>query len=128
MVSHHFVGTGLVSQALAAAVGEPGALIDRVARLVRDAELEVMADRLVEFDQGGLTAVWVLAESHLVLHHWAREGFATLDLHVCDFRVSNAAKAAYLVESLTAFCFVEATATWQEMQLEDPISVAARSA
>lgn len=120
MASHHFVGKGLVSRELAEAAGESGSLIERVTALVRDAELEVVGHRLVEFDNGGLTAVWVLAESHLVLHHWAQEGYATIDLHVCDYRVSNAAKAASLLEKLDPFCFADDTATWRELHLEDP--------
>lgn len=128
MASHHFVGKGLVSRKLIEAVHAPGILIGRVTALVRDAELEVVGHRLVEFDNGGLTAVWVLAESHLVLHHWSREGYVTIDLHVCDYRVSNAVRAASLVESLTDFCFANASATWRELHLEDPVPAAARSA
>lgn len=120
MASHHFVGKGLVSRELAEAVRESGSLIGRVTALVRGAGLEVVGHRLVEFDNGGLTAVWVLAESHLVLHHWGHEGYATIDLHVCDYRVSNAVKAASLIESLTVFCFADATVTWRELHLEDP--------
>ncbi|MCP4201056.1 MAG: hypothetical protein GY769_03895 [bacterium] len=128
MTSHHFVGKGPVSRGFIEAVGDSSGLIGAVAALVRRAELEVVGHRLVEFENGGLTAVWVLAESHLVLHHWAQEGYATIDLHVCDYRDSNAAKAAKLVESLTAFCFADDSATWRELHLEDPVSAAIRSA
>jgi S-adenosylmethionine/arginine decarboxylase-like enzyme len=65
MASHHFIGNESLAKLIAAQVRSTG--------------LEVVDQRAVGFDNGGLTLVWVLAESHLVLHHWAEEGFATLD-------------------------------------------------
>lgn len=128
MASHHFVGKGLFSDELSSSIREPAELIGRVTGLVRRAELEVVGDRVVGFSGGGLTLVWVLAESHLVLHYWPGEGYATLDLHVCDYRASNAERAAILIESLTDFCFVSGSATWQELHLEDPVPVVASTA
>lgn len=123
MASHHFIGNGIASSELAASARVPDDLLVRLGDEVRAAGLEVVEDRAVGFDNGGLTLVWVLAESHLVLHHWAEEGFATLDLHICDYRGSNAAKAAALVAALTAWCFVAGTAQWSELHLEDPAAV-----
>ena len=79
-----------------------------------------MARQAVPFPEGGLTLVWVLAESHLVIHLWATEGYATIDLHVCDYRESNAAAARALVESLRRLCFAEGSDSWQERRLEPP--------
>jgi S-adenosylmethionine/arginine decarboxylase-like enzyme len=76
--------------------------------------------QVVPFPGGGLTLVWVLAESHLVLHHWAEEGYATIDLHICDYRGSNEANAQRLVESLRRFCFLEASDSWHRHRLEQP--------
>ena len=120
MASHHFLGTGLFSAALAAAARQPEELLERIERLVADNGLAVVARRAVPFPGGGLTLVWVLAESHLVLHHWAREGYATIDLHVCDYRGSNAANARRLVEALRRFCFLEGSDSWHEHRLERP--------
>ena len=64
--------------------------------------------------------VWVLAESHLVINLWAAEGYATIDLHVCDYRQSNAAAARSLMESLRRLCFAEGSDSWQERRLEPP--------
>lgn len=125
MASHHFIGNGRVSEALAQAAESPSDLGHLIAGMVRSAELEVVDQRAVAFDNGGLTLVWVLAESHLVLHHWSEEGFATIDLHICDYRGSNAAKATSLVAALTVFCFEPDTAKWNEIHLEDPAPVAA---
>ena len=120
MASHHFLGTGLFSDALAAAASRPEDLLDEIERRVADSGLAVVARRAVPFPDGGLTLVWVLAESHLVLHYWAEEGYATIDLHICDYRTSNAAKARQLVDSLRRFCFVEGSDSWHEHGLDRP--------
>ena len=123
MASHHFIGNGHVSPDLVQSAKTPESLARLIAAQVRSTGLEVVDHRAVGFDNGGLTLVWVLAESHLVLHHWAEEGFATLDLHVCDYQGSNAAKASELVDALTAFCFAPGTATWNQVHLETPAAV-----
>lgn len=124
MASHHFIGNGLVSRTLVDAARDTETLVAGVTRLVRNAGLEVVAHRAVDFENDGLTVVWVLAESHLVLHHWGLEGYATLDLHVCDYQASNAAKAQNLVAGLTEFCFQPGTETWREIHLEAPATAA----
>lgn len=125
MASHHFIGNGRISDALTRAARTPEELGRRIAAEVESAGLEVVDQRLVSFDHGGLTLVWVLAESHLVLHHWRDEGFATLDLHICDYHGSNSVKAAVLAEALGAYCFAPGTAKWNEIHLEDPLPAAA---
>jgi S-adenosylmethionine/arginine decarboxylase-like enzyme len=125
MASHHFIGTGIVSEGLAASVGDPDRLLDRVQEQVTASGLQVVARQAVRFDNGGLTLVWVLAESHLVLHVWTREGFASIDLHVCDYRESNAENARRLVGSLRDLCFAASSDRWHELEVEDPQLVAA---
>ncbi len=118
MISHHFLGTGQTSERLARAAGEPERLIGEVAGLVAACGLEVAAHQVATFDNGGRTFVWVLAESHLVLHHWTEEGFSTIDLHVCDYRESNADKARSLAGRLAELCWVAGSAEWRELELE----------
>ena len=120
MASHHFLGTGLISDDLATAARRPEDLLDEIERRVADNGLAVVERQAVPFPGGGLTLVWVLAESHLVLHYWAAEGFATIDLHICDYRGSNAENARRLVASLRRFCFLEGSDSWHEQRLERP--------
>ena len=127
MGSHHFLGTGNLSEGFREKALRPERLLDEVERLVVGAGLGVMSKQAVPFPGGGLTLVWVLAESHLVIHHWPEEGFATIDLHVCDYKSSNALKARRLVEKLEGFCFSPGSARWQKLQL-DPPAVRARMA
>ena len=89
-----------------------------------DSGLGVMSKQAVPFPGGGLTLVWVLAESHLVIHHWPEEGYATIDLHVCDYKSSNAFKARRLVAALEAFCFEGGSGRWNELELEPPAAPA----
>ena len=93
-----------------------------------DCGLAVVAQQAVPFAGGGLTLVWVLAESHLVLHLWPEEGYATVDLHVCDYRTSNAEKAQRLREELDRMCFRPGSGEWREMAVgESPTMEFSRS-
>lgn len=120
MSSHHFLGTGALSEGFRQEALRPERLLDAIERLVVDSGLGVMSKQAVPFPGGGLTLVWVLAESHLVIHHWPDEGYVTIDLHVCDYKSSNRLKARRLVGALEARCFVAGSARWSELELESP--------
>ena len=123
MASHHFIGKGTTSATLKAAIEDVPALSATIRGLVEDSGLRVVDEKQAGFPGGGITLVWILAESHLVLHYWAEEGYSTLDLHVCDYDRSNAEKAAVLLRSLEEFCFAAGTAQWQELSMEDPAPI-----
>ncbi len=122
MTAYHFIGEGDFSNRLQAAGREPARLLAPVAAAVREAGLQVVADQAVPFTGGGATLVWVLAESHLVLHLWPELNRATLDLHICDYRDSNRGKAQRLRDALATFCFAPGSAAWRELAVggEDP--------
>lgn len=122
MIHHHFIGSGLVCASLCERARRPGSLLDDVAELVSSVDFQVVSQTSASFDNGGLTLVWILAESHLVLHHWESEGFATLDLHLCNYRGANIERARRLVEVLTNLCFVPGSDTWEETHLPDPLT------
>ncbi len=115
--THHFIGEGDFSGRLLAASDDPAGLLAVVAAAVDEAGLQVVADQAVPFTGGGATLVWVLAESHLVLHLWPELGRATVDLHVCDYRASNRAKANRLRDALAALCFAPGSGAWQEVTI-----------
>jgi S-adenosylmethionine/arginine decarboxylase-like enzyme len=102
------------------ATATPEVLSRAIIGLVEESGLAVIGETSSRFPDGGMTMVWILAESHLVLHYWAEEGFSTLDLHVCDYQRSNADKAARLKDSLEDFCFEPGTGSWRELAIEDP--------
>ena len=66
MASHHFIGNGRVTTALVTAVDRPDQLAETLTAEIEAAGLAVVDTRCVGFDKGGLTLVFVLAESHLV--------------------------------------------------------------
>ncbi len=118
---HHFIASGRDTAELRRVAGDPERLMAAVSGMIDEHGLHVMAERAVEFPGGGLTAVWILAESHLVLHHWRREGYSTLDLHVCDYQASNLEKANGLADQLGKFCYRPGSDTWRRVVLEDPV-------
>ena len=121
MISHHFVGAGRSSERLRSV--EPSRLLALVTERVVDCGLGVVVEQAVPFDNGGLTLVWVLAESHLVLHLWPEDGYATVDLHVCDYRASNADSARRLRQELADLCFAPGSVHWREMAVgEKPLA------
>jgi S-adenosylmethionine/arginine decarboxylase-like enzyme len=120
--SHHFVGTGLWvdrGQSPSTAAASLGRLASEG---IAAAGLRTISQHSASFDGGGRTLVWILAESHLVIHLWQSEGFATIDLHVCDYTRCNAGKAQRLKEILSSICFEPHTETWRELVLPRPLS------
>ena len=51
----------------------------------------------------GITAVVLLAESHIAVHTWPEKRGVTLDIYVCNFGADNSAKAYALRAELLAF-------------------------
>ena len=125
MLAHHFIGSGAFSDGLRAAGDAREQLLTAVTARVRDAGLQVVAEHAVSFPAGGATLVWVLAESHLVLHLWPEHDRATVDLHVCDYRDGNAARARRLRDALDALCFAPGSSNWRELAVGEPRLAAA---
>lgn len=64
---------------------------------------------------GGVTAVVLLAESHLALHTWPEFGAVTLDVYVCNRDEDNSARAEVLLAELQA-AFAPREAQLQRLQ------------
>lgn len=48
----------------------------------------------------GVTAVVLLAESHVAVHTWPEQRAVTLDVYVCNFGADNSARARQLLGAL----------------------------
>lgn len=120
MASHHFLAKGPSSPEAHEGAAAPDGLAAVLAQIVRQHGFRVVSQHTALFDNGGLTLVSVLAESHMVLHVWRDERRATLDLHVCDFKTSNEKGARALMDALSAYCFAASGAVRHaEMHLAD---------
>jgi S-adenosylmethionine decarboxylase len=119
VTAHHFIGEGDYSGRLQTTSGDDPKLLTAVSDAVRAAGLQVVADQAVPFTGGGATLVWVLAESHLVMHLWPELGRATIDLHICDYRDSNREKAQRLRDALADLCFAPGSDAWRELSVGD---------
>ena len=51
----------------------------------------------------GITAVVLLAESHMAVHTWPEKQGVTLDIYVCNFGADNSAKAHALLAVMLTF-------------------------
>lgn len=61
----------------------PSVVREALARLCRDARLNVVRRVQHEFTPHGLTILFVLKESHLAYSSWPERGYAVLDLFLC---------------------------------------------
>ncbi|MDO5086010.1 MAG: adenosylmethionine decarboxylase [Comamonadaceae bacterium] len=76
-------------------------LEDFCKRQVQAAGLNAVGSLFHSFgDEGGVTGVVVLAESHLSIHTWPEDGYVTLDVYVCSYSTDNSGKAQDLFERL----------------------------
>src|SRR5947207_14434355 len=62
--------------------------------------LTAVGDQFHQFDPQGVTGTVLLAESHLAIHTWPENGFASVDVFVCNFKSDNTAKARQLFDAL----------------------------
>lgn len=65
------------------------------------AELTVIGEVSFAFQPQGVSAVILLAESHIALHFWPEESKVTIDIHICDYQKDNLQKAQFLTQIIT---------------------------
>ncbi|MFQ5502684.1 MAG: adenosylmethionine decarboxylase [Phycisphaerae bacterium] len=78
----------------------------RITRAMREAVAEGLADLLGEvshqFTPQGVTALGLLAESHISIHTWPEHGYAAADVFTCGDRAKAEVACRYLVGALQA--------------------------
>jgi S-adenosylmethionine decarboxylase len=86
----------------AARLRDRSAVVDLLDRVVSDMQLHVVTTAVHVFGgQGGITAMYLLAESHLTIHTFPEAGTATLNAYCCTPR-QPAAWRAIVTEALGA--------------------------
>ncbi|KAL7750898.1 hypothetical protein RI367_003477 [Sorochytrium milnesiophthora] len=62
---------------------ESTGMVDSVSKFIADAGLTLLDYSAHHFDCGGITAVFLLSESHVSMHTWPEHGFVALDVYTC---------------------------------------------
>lgn len=83
---------------------DDAARVERVLRAaVASAGATLIDFRLHGFGPGqGITAIALLAESHISIHSWPEHGYAAVDLFLCGERYDLDAAVAVLIEGFEA--------------------------
>ncbi|MBD2292651.1 S-adenosylmethionine decarboxylase [Anabaena sphaerica FACHB-251] len=97
--SHHFSAILPVSQIVFN--WQKPDFIEVLKNAANSAELTVIGEVSFAFQPQGVSAVILLAESHIALHFWPEESKVTIDIHICDYQKDNLAKARLLTQILT---------------------------
>ena len=85
------------------AVLDDAAGIRETVRAAADAANATLIDlRLKRFEGAGVTAIALLAESHLSVHTWPEHGYAAVDIFTCGEQSDPRAACLLLIERLHA--------------------------
>jgi len=57
-----------------------------------------------QFDPDGITGVVVVSESHISIHTWPGEGFASVDVYTCGNKCFPERAVKYITEELEGKC------------------------
>lgn len=116
--SHYFSAILTASPALARHSGDD--FIALLRNAIIEAELIPLGALSVALAPQGISAVVLLQESHVALHYWPELGQVTIDIHICDYRQDNYAKARQLAARLSAALGDGAPADWQYWLIAHP--------
>ncbi|WP_244329338.1 S-adenosylmethionine decarboxylase family protein [Tolypothrix sp. PCC 7910] len=82
------------------------------------AQLTIVGELAYAFQPQGVSAVILLAESHVVLHFWPEQAKVTIDIHICDYQKDNQQKAKLLAQILTKqITECESMANWNYLSI-----------
>lgn len=64
-------------------------------------DLTPVGELAYTFQPSGISAILLLAESHVALHFWPEQQKVAIDIHVCDYQQNNREKAEQLATFLS---------------------------
>ncbi|MBD2335517.1 S-adenosylmethionine decarboxylase [Calothrix sp. FACHB-156] len=97
--SHHFYAILPAAQTVFS--WETADFIKVMKNAAHIAQLTIVGELAYAFQPQGVSAVILLAESHVALHFWPEEAKVTIDIHICDYQKDNQQKARLLAQILT---------------------------
>ncbi|MEE9488629.1 MAG: adenosylmethionine decarboxylase [Candidatus Brocadiales bacterium] len=78
-------------------VNDPGKVEEIVRKAATEAKATVMGIVSHKFDPSGVTCLAILAESHLSVHTWPKEGYVAADIFTCGRTAAPEPAAEYLI-------------------------------
>jgi S-adenosylmethionine/arginine decarboxylase-like enzyme len=91
--------------------------LHQMGQAIQQAGLTAVGELAFTFQPQGISAVVLLAESHIALHFWPEKGKISVDIHICDFHQDNQSKAQQLVQAI-AIGLSNQTAEWQSLSVK----------
>ena len=74
-------------------------ILNRAAKLANATVLNLMSNK---FEPQGVTAIALLAESHISIHSWPESNYSAVDIFTCGQNMMPELASQYLIESLIA--------------------------
>ena len=74
-------------------------ILDRAAKLANATVLNLISNK---FEPQGVTAIALLAESHISIHTWPESNYSAVDIFTCGQNMIPELASQYLIESLIA--------------------------
>ena len=75
---------------------------DAIREAVKYANATLLQQVSHKFSPQGVTALGILAESHISIHTWPEHGYAAIDIFTCGDRAMPERACTYLAETLSA--------------------------
>ena len=73
--------------------------LNRAAKLAKATVLNLISNK---FDPQGVTAIALLAESHISIHTWPESSYSAVDIFTCGQNMMPEVASQYLIEALKA--------------------------
>lgn len=77
-------------------------IADAVETAAQRANSTLLRFQMHQFEPHGVTAIALLAESHLTIHTWPERGYAAVDIFTCGEHTDPQLACQYLVEAFEA--------------------------
>ena len=74
-------------------------ILNRSAKLAKATVLNLISNK---FEPQGVTAIALLAESHISIHTWPESNYSAVDIFTCGQNMSPELASRYLIEALKA--------------------------
>jgi len=74
-------------------------IMNRAAKLANETVLNLISNK---FEPQGVTAIALLAESHISIHTWPESNYSAVDIFTCGQNMMPELASQYLIESLMA--------------------------